>query len=82
MNNDEKLAAEGLKLIKEAILDLLKKHPEGIGNSEIAKKLKLESDFQGKQKNYITYSVLGLLIKENKIITEKVEHNRYFYLVN
>jgi len=74
------LAAEGLKLIKEAILECLKNHPEGIGNSEIAKELNLESDFQGKQKNYITYSVLGLLLKENKIITEKIEHNRFFYL--
>lgn len=73
-------AHEGLKLIKVAILECLQKHPQGIGNSDIAKELKLESDFLGKQKNYLTYSVLGLLLKENKIITEKIENNRFFYL--
>jgi len=77
---DKSHAHEGLKLIKVAILECLQKHPQGIGNSDIAKELKLESDFLGKQKNYLTYSVLGLLLKENKIITEKIENNRFFYL--
>jgi hypothetical protein len=79
---DKNHAHEGLKLIKVAILECLQKHPQGIGNSDIAKELKLESDFLGKQKNYLTYSVLGLLLKENKIITEKIENNRFFYLNN
>jgi hypothetical protein len=77
---DKNHAREGLKLIKVAILECLQKHPQGIGNSDIAKELKLESDFLGKQKNYLTYSVLGLLLKENKIMTEKIEHNRFFYM--
>jgi hypothetical protein len=73
-------ANNGLKLIKEAILECLNKHPKGIGNSDIAKELNLESDFLGKQKNYLTYSILGLLLKEKKITTEKIENSRYFYL--
>ncbi|BDY14023.1 hypothetical protein [Hydrogenimonas cancrithermarum] len=47
-------AQEGLKLLKESILEIIAQHPEGIGNSQIAKILHLESDFEGNQSNYLT----------------------------
>ncbi len=68
-------AKEGLVALKAAILDCLAKHPEGISNSQIARELGLESDFQGKQKNYLSWSVLGLLVNEGRVICEK--HGRH-----
>jgi hypothetical protein len=58
----------GLNLIKTAILELAKANPEGITNSDAASLLGLRSDYRGKQKDYLSYSVLGLLMREGKII--------------
>lgn len=71
---------EGLNILKKSVLELLKNSPKGKTNTEIAKELNLLSDFQGRQKNYLTYSLLGLLLSENKIITEKEGKKRLFYL--
>jgi len=57
----------GLELLKTAILELAKANPDGISNSDAAGLLGLRSDYQGKQKNYLSYSVLGLLLREGKI---------------
>ena len=72
--------AEGLNALKEAILEYLAAHPEGVGNSEIARKLGLESDFQGKQKNYLSWSVIGLLVNEGRVVFEKRGHNVFYKL--
>lgn len=57
----------GLELLKSAILELAKVNPKGISNSDAASLLGLRSDYQGKQKDYLSYSVIGLLIREGKI---------------
>ena len=57
----------GLELLKTAILELAKASPEGITNSDAASLLGLRSDYRGKQKDYLSYSVLGLLLREGKI---------------
>lgn len=41
-------AAEGLRLLEEAIVAELNDHPKGLYNSEIARALKIESDHQGR----------------------------------
>lgn len=58
----------GLDLIKTAILELAKANPEGITNSDAASLLGLRSDYRGKQKDYLSYSVLGLLMREGKVV--------------
>ena len=60
-------AQEGLRRIEVAILRLLGSNPEGLRNSKIAEKLNLRSDFNGKQKDYLTYSVLGGLLRRGEI---------------
>ena len=60
-------ASRGLALLREAILELLHAHPEGLRNTDIAKALDLESDHQGKQRDYLTYSILGLLLRDRKV---------------
>lgn len=63
----KELAKKGNTLIEEAIINLLKIHPEGLSNSEIAYELNLESSHEGNQSNYLTYSVLGNLMSQNLV---------------
>jgi len=57
----------GLEFLKSAICELAAANPEGISNSDAASLLGLRSDYRGKQTDYLSYSVLGLLLRENKI---------------
>jgi hypothetical protein len=67
-------AEMGMALLKEAILDHLEDHPEGVGNVELAGNLNLRSDQDGDHRNFLTYSVLGLLINAN--LVEKIGEGR------
>ena len=67
------IAQRGLADIKNSILLLLAEHKSGLRNADIARALGLESDMKGKQKDYLTYSVLGLLMKEGKVKQTKIE---------
>ena len=60
-------ALSGLRLIEDAILELLSQNPQGLRNSDIARLLNLQSDFLGSQRNYLTYSVLGGLLASNRV---------------
>jgi len=57
----------GLKFIKEAIIEFVKANPTGIKNADSAKYLGLHSDYGGGSKDYLSYSILGILLKEGKI---------------
>ena len=57
----------GLKLLKESALEFIDANPQGIKNSQLAHYLDLHSDNNGNQKDYLTYSILGLLMKEGRI---------------
>ncbi len=71
---DEK-AQMGLELIKSAVMELAKANPGGIKNSDAAKYLGLQSDYSGGSKDYLSYSILGVLIKEGRIErNEKKKH--------
>jgi hypothetical protein len=64
----------GLQLMKTALVELAKSNPAGITNSDAASLLGLRSDYRGKQKDYLSYSVLGLLLREGKVIREAATH--------
>ena len=68
-------AEKGLSLLKEAILGILARKPEGLRNAEIAEILGIHSDYQGEQKDYLSWSVLGLLLNEGKVVKKD---NKYF----
>ncbi|MFG6468635.1 GIY-YIG nuclease family protein [Roseateles sp. BYS87W] len=57
----------GLALLKDAVLELAKANPSGISNSETASLLGLRSDYGGGSKDYLSYSLLGLLMREGKL---------------
>ena len=60
-------AQMALDLLKSAVMELSKANPDGIKNSDAAKYLGLQSDYGGGSKDYLSYSVLGILMKENRI---------------
>lgn len=64
----------GLEFIKSAIVELIKTNPDGITNADAASLLGLRSDYRGRQKDYLSYSVLGLLLREGKIRREGNKH--------
>lgn len=61
----------GLALLKEAILEFAKVNPKGISNSDAASLLGLRSDYGGGSKDYLSYSVIGILMREGKLEREK-----------
>jgi hypothetical protein len=60
-------AQQALAMLKQAVFDLVRANPTGITNADAASLLGLRSDYQGRQKDYLSYSVLGLLLREGKI---------------
>ena len=71
----EEKAQKGLSLIKEAILDLLAMHLNGLRNCEIATKLNIQSDYLGSNKDFLSWSVLGILLNDKMIVRKE---KRYF----
>jgi len=69
-----------IALLKEAVLETIKKYPKGIGNSQIARKLKIESDFEGKHKDYLSWSIIGLLVNEGKVKYKKIGSRRLYFV--
>jgi hypothetical protein len=67
-------AQSGLSAIEGAITQLLRAYPDGLTNGEITKELALESDQNGKQQNYLSWSVLGRMMKKNLVI--RARHQR------
>jgi len=75
-------AQQGLRLIEDSIIELLSYNIEGLTNAEIVEYLGLQSEHQGRQKNYLTYSVLGNLMKDNKVIKYKKGNRVLYKLIN
>ena len=65
----------GLELIKSSILELARANPGGILNSDAAKGLGLQSDYLGGSKDYLSWSVIGVLMREGKMV--RVEPKRH-----
>lgn len=57
----------GLELLKSSIIELARANPSGVTNAGVASVLGLRSDYRGKQKDYLSYSLLGLLLREGRI---------------
>lgn len=60
-------AQRGFHRIQDAVLSLLDANPQGLRNAEIAELLDLHSDFNGRQRDYLTYSVLGGLLDDGRV---------------
>ena len=60
-------AQVGLALLKDAVLELCQANPRGLTNSDVASLLGLRSDYGGGSKDYLSYSLLGILMREGKV---------------
>jgi hypothetical protein len=54
----------GLQLLKTAILEFARANPRGITNADTASVFGLRSDYGGGSKDYLSYSLLGLLMRD------------------
>ena len=50
------------------LLELAQANPDGITNSDTAKTLGLQSNYFGGSKDYLSWSLLGLLVQEGKMV--------------
>lgn len=60
----------GLQLLKDAVYEIAAANRNGVTNAETASLLGLRSDYGGGSKDYLSYSILGLLMREGKLIRE------------
>jgi hypothetical protein len=60
-------AQRGLADMRSAILELLEGHPNGLRNVDIADKLGIRSNYLGKNQDYLSWSVLGLLLNDGLV---------------
>jgi hypothetical protein len=60
----------GLAFLKDAVLEFAKANALGISNSDAASLLGLRSDYGGGSKDYLSYSILGILMREGKLRRE------------
>ncbi len=75
-------AQKGLSLLKDAILEYLIKHPDGVTNAKIVKDLHLQSDFEGKHNNYLAWSIIGFLLREGRVRYEGERKAGKYFLNN
>jgi uncharacterized protein len=66
----------GLALLKGAILELAQANPIGVQNAEVSKSLGLQSDYAGGSKDYLAWSILGLLMREGKMVRAEQRRHR------
>src|SRR5262245_41060152 len=56
-----------LTLLKDAVIELAKANTRGVTNSDVCHSLGLHSDYAGGSKDYLSWSILGLLMKEGRL---------------
>jgi hypothetical protein len=68
-------AQQGLSLLKDAVLELTKANRLGVTNSDVASLLGLRSDYGGGSKDYLSFSILGILMREGKVVRDEKSRN-------
>lgn len=76
---NRKRAQAALDELKTAILDELRANPAGLSNADLVERLGLQSDFEGQNRNYLSWSILGILIGEKRVTYRgERQAKRYF----
>lgn len=57
----------GLSLLKDSIVQLAKANREGVTNADVAKALGIQSDYQGGSKDYLSFSLIGILMRNGHL---------------
>lgn len=61
-------AQKGIALLEYSIIELLKQHPKGLRNSQITQLLGLQSEQNGQNRDYLAWSLLGILMKKGLVV--------------
>jgi hypothetical protein len=69
-------AQRGLQLLKDALLEFANANPEGVTNSDVSHALGLQSNYRGGSKNYLSYSVLGLLMRDSRLVRDMKKRHK------
>jgi hypothetical protein len=64
------MAASGRALLQEAVLAKLAEQP--MTNAELAKALNLPSAHEGRHKNWLTWMILGDLLRDGKVSKTRI----------
>ena len=67
----------GLSLLKDAVLELAKANARGVTNSDVCHSLGLHSNYAGGSKDYLSWSVLGLLMQEGRLRRVNIARRGY-----
>lgn len=70
----ESRAQMALTILKQSVLDLLIANPHGLTNADVTNALGLHSSYKGGSKNYLAYSILGILMEEGRIVRTGARH--------
>ena len=81
MSSEEK-CQEGLLALKEGICEYLRQRSGGVRHATLVHDLHLESEFEGGHRNYLSWSILGLLMKEGIVKSTGRGRHRRFSLVS
>ena len=81
LSNLQTISYSALKILYETIEELLKMYPDGLTNSEIAHNLELGSSHENAQHDYLTYSLLGNMMKVGKVKKTKIKRKVLYILL-
>jgi len=70
----------GRDLIMEAVIQVLESANHSMSHAEIVHALGIPSDFEGQNSNYLSWSILGLLVNEGTIEYSGDRHQRVYFL--
>ena len=73
------MAQEVLVLLKDAIFRLVNESTIALAHAEIVKELDIPSNFEGTGKNYLSWSVLGLLVNDGRVHYRGRGRERIYY---
>ncbi len=60
-------AKAAVAMLEQAVIEVLEASPDGLRHADIVRLLDIPSDYLGNQKNYLSWSVVGLLMNAGKI---------------
>ena len=73
-------AQQGVDLVKQAVLELLATSDRAMTHAEIVNELGIHSDFEGAGRNYLSWSILGMLVNAGQIRYHGERQSRRYYL--
>lgn len=70
-------AEKSLRELEDAVVELLRlEQAAGLTNAEISSRLRLNSSYMGQHRNYLSLSLLGILIDQGRVRVAKASDGR------